>query len=285
MKYLVMETHPAYAVVLDERGRFLKTANLHYQVGQTVQDVVELRLPPARRPVWLRAAVAAAALAACLCLGFFGYYRPNFTPYGTLRLQINPDVEMTLSRSGRVLDLKGLNADGAALVSGFAYQGMDREDAASELVARAIVMGYLTDGGTVSVSVASEDADWQAHEAEEIWEELDEHYGSTIRIRMGEAAPDDVPQQAAQSTPANFALFFPDICLLHALARLPYGLQGFHLVGSLGLDVLTHGRHRTRPPRVWWSSERRAWYPWGTGSQRAPKRCHSGAGRSQRPRW
>ena len=46
MKYLVMETHPAYAVVLDERGRFLKTANLHYQVGQTVQDVVELRLPP-----------------------------------------------------------------------------------------------------------------------------------------------------------------------------------------------------------------------------------------------
>ena len=40
MKYLVMETHPAYAVVLDERGRFLKTANLHYQVGQTVQDVV-----------------------------------------------------------------------------------------------------------------------------------------------------------------------------------------------------------------------------------------------------
>ena len=203
MKYLVMETHPAYAVVLDERGRFLKTANLHYQVGQTVQDVVGLRLPPVRRPVWLRAAVAAAALAACLCLGFFGYYRPNFTPYGTLRLQINPDVEMTLSRSGRVLDLKGLNADGAALVSGFAYQGMDREDAASELVARAIVMGYLTDGGTVSVSVASEDADWQAHEAEEIWEELDEHYGSTIRIRMGEAAPDDVPQQAAQSTPAQ----------------------------------------------------------------------------------
>ena len=26
MKYLVMETHPAYAVVLDEEGRFLKAA-------------------------------------------------------------------------------------------------------------------------------------------------------------------------------------------------------------------------------------------------------------------
>ena len=37
MKYLVMETHPAYAVVLDEEGRFLKAANLRYQVGDTVQ--------------------------------------------------------------------------------------------------------------------------------------------------------------------------------------------------------------------------------------------------------
>ena len=123
MKYLVMETHPAYAVVLDERGRFLKTANLHYQVGQTVQDVVELRLPPARRPVWLRAAVAAAALAACLCLAFSAITGPTSPPMAPLRLQINPDVEMTLSRSGRVLDLKGLNADGAAWSRGLRTRG------------------------------------------------------------------------------------------------------------------------------------------------------------------
>ena len=36
MKYLVMECHPAYAVVLDEKGRFLKVANLNYEPGQTV---------------------------------------------------------------------------------------------------------------------------------------------------------------------------------------------------------------------------------------------------------
>ena len=34
MNYLVMEVHPAYAVVLDEEGRFLKAANLRYQVGE-----------------------------------------------------------------------------------------------------------------------------------------------------------------------------------------------------------------------------------------------------------
>ena len=104
MKYLVMETHPAYAVVLDERGRFLRAANLRYQVGQTVEDVVELQPSgPRRRP----RALWAAAAAACLLLaagGYWGYWRPNFIPYGTLRVQINPDVEFSVSRTDRVLD-------------------------------------------------------------------------------------------------------------------------------------------------------------------------------------
>ena len=50
MSYLVMEVHPAYAVVLDEEGRFLKAANLRYQVGDTVRDIVELRHPREKRP-------------------------------------------------------------------------------------------------------------------------------------------------------------------------------------------------------------------------------------------
>ena len=45
MKYLVMECHPAYAVVLTEDGRFLKAANMHYEVGQTVTEIIQLHLP------------------------------------------------------------------------------------------------------------------------------------------------------------------------------------------------------------------------------------------------
>ena len=87
MKYLVMEIHPAYAVVLDEEGRFLKAANLHYQVGDTVQNIVELQMPKAKPlPIWKPLSGLAAA-AACFCLVFFGYYQPNFTAYGTLRIQ------------------------------------------------------------------------------------------------------------------------------------------------------------------------------------------------------
>ena len=197
MKYLVMETHPAYAVVLDEDGRFLKAANLRYQVGDTVQDIVELRTPQKKVvPAWKPLSGLAAA-AACLCLVFFGWYQPNYTAYGTLRIQINPDVEMTVSRTDRVLDLEGLNADGEDLIEEYDYQGKDRETAANELVERAIDMGYLSDGETVSITVSSTDADWQAREETQVRAQLEARYGETIVIRLGsDPDPEVTPPQA-----------------------------------------------------------------------------------------
>ena len=151
MKYLVMETHPAYAVLLDEEGRFVRAANFRYQVGQKVEDAVLLREPAGKRD-WVKPVSGAVAAAACLTLtiaGYFGYYAPNFTAYGTLRMEINPSVQMTLSETGRVLDLDGLNADGETLAEGYDYQGKNRSQVAEELVERAIEMGFLSDGDTV----------------------------------------------------------------------------------------------------------------------------------------
>lgn len=200
MNYLVMETHPAYAVLLDEKGRFLKAANLRYQVGDVVQEIVEIQMPQRKViPIWkpLSGLIAAAA---CFCLVFFGYYQPNFTAYGTLRIQINPDVEMTVSRTDRVLDLEGLNADGEELIEGYSYRGKDRETAANELVERAIDMGYLSDGDTISITVSSSDADWQAREEAQIRAQLEERYGETIVIRLG-SDPDPVVTPPQSDSP------------------------------------------------------------------------------------
>ena len=187
-----MEVHPAYAVVLDEEGRFLKAANLRYQVGDTVRDIVELRRPRGKRPALWKPLSGVAGLAACLCLVFFGYYQPNFTPYGALRIQINPDVELTLSRTDRVLELEGLNEDGQSLIAGYEYSGKDREDVTEELVERAIDLGYLSGGETVSITVTSADADWQAREEQAAREDLEERYGETIVIQIG-PAPEEEP--------------------------------------------------------------------------------------------
>ena len=193
MNYLVMETHPAYAVVLDEGGRFLKAANLRYQVGDTVQEIVELRTPQKKPvPLW-KPLSGLVGLAACFCLVFFGYYQPNFIPYGALRIQINPDVELTLSRTDRVLELEGLNEDGQDLINGYNYSGKDREDVAGELVERAIHMGYLSGGETVAITATSSDAGWQAREELEARDDLEERYGDTIVIQIGSMSQ-ELPQ-------------------------------------------------------------------------------------------
>ena len=196
-----MEVHPAYAVVLDEEGRFLKAANLRYQVGDTVRDIVELRHPREKRPALWKPLSGVAGLAACLCIVFFGYYQPNFTPYGALRIQINPDVELTLSRTDRVLELEGLNADGQILIEGYDYGGKDREDVTEELVERAIGLGYLSDGETVSITVTSSDADWQIREEREAREDLEERYGETIVIQIGPADEEPVTEVVIPVTP------------------------------------------------------------------------------------
>ena len=40
MTYLVMECHPSYAIVLDNEGRMIKAANLGYQEGQVVGEII-----------------------------------------------------------------------------------------------------------------------------------------------------------------------------------------------------------------------------------------------------
>ncbi len=217
MKYLVMEVHPAYAVVLDEEGRFLKAANLRYQVGDTVQNIVELQKPKGKSTSLWKPLSGLAAAAACLCLVFFGYYQPNYTAYGTLRIQINPDVEMTVSRTDRVLDLEGLNEDGEDLIEGYSYKGKDRETAANELVERAIDMGYLADGETVSITVSSADADWQAREEAQVQAQLEERYGETIVIQLGSEPdpsvtppPTDPPEIVIPVTPPTSTGGDPD---------------------------------------------------------------------------
>ena len=57
--------------------------------GDTVRDIVELRRLKEKRPALWKPLSGVAGLAACLCIVFFGYYQPNFTPYGALRIQIN----------------------------------------------------------------------------------------------------------------------------------------------------------------------------------------------------
>ena len=186
MKYLVMECHPGYAVLLDEEGRFLKAANLHYEVGQTVQSPVLMREKPygRRRGRWIASGIMAAA-AACLLL-FFGvtYYQNNILTYSSIYLTINPEIQMDLNRKGIVVELTGTNEDGEELLEGYDGRGKDKITVSDELIDRAIEMGFLSEGGMVSFSIDSPDDALYQEYGKELMENVTEYLDGRITITI-----------------------------------------------------------------------------------------------------
>lgn len=218
MSYLVMECHPGYAVLLDEEGRFLKAANLRYEVGQTVYDPVLMKETAERQRHtmrWISSGIA--AIAACFLL-FFGihYYQKYLQPYSSIYLTINPTVQMDLNRQGTVVRLTGINEDGKALLEGYDSKGKDKVTVADELIDRAIEMGFLSEGGQVSFSIDSpDDALFQEYGTElrtKVTEHLDGRITITIEITnhqdgQGQESPESslspVPPLPSTSQPAS----------------------------------------------------------------------------------
>lgn len=182
MKYIVMECRPSYAIVLDEEGRFLRTANLRYEVGQTVEHVVLMREQKALSVRLRVLAGAAGAAAACLALTLgAGYYQTYVRTYSHIYMSINPDVQMDLNRKGTVVGLSGMNADGQALLADYDGKGKDKTLVADELIDRALDMGFLTAGGQVAFLIDAPE------------EELFEAYGIELRTQVGKQLEGSVP--------------------------------------------------------------------------------------------
>lgn len=210
MSYLVMECHPGYAVLLDEDGRFLKAANLRYEVGQTVYDPVLMKETTERQRHtmrWISSGIA--AIAACFLL-FFGihYYQKYLQPYSSIYLTINPTVQMDLNRQGTVVRLTGINEDGKALLEGYDSKGKDKVTVADELIDRAIEMGFLSEGGQVSFSIDSpDDALFQEYGTElrtKVTEHLDGRITITIEIvNHKDGQGQESPENSSSSTPSQ----------------------------------------------------------------------------------
>ncbi len=199
MTYLVMECHPGYAVVLDSRGRFWKAANCGYAVGQTVERIVKLRRPQRVRP-W-KPLLAAAA---CLAVVVLASWQLLLTTYGTVRMEINPDVTLAVSRLGYVVGAEAGNADGAALLEGYRWRFRTAETAAGDLAARAAEQGSLPDDGTVVLTVSSEHRRWQQETEAALLAAVADRVAASVTVTT-ERPADDVPEPPADEAPVDEA--------------------------------------------------------------------------------
>ena len=196
MTYLVMECHPSYAIVLDNEGRMIKAANMGYQEGQVVGEIIARQTPKA--PILFRLAPLAAA--ACLCLAVLGggAYGAYGMPYGTVEVRINPDVKMSVSYMDRVVGLEGVNEDGKKLIDQVSYKGRNSEYMTGILVERAMEMGYLTEGGTIYVAASGGSERWKAKRADAIRTGLDTLLkdGMPVEVHVESIGKDSLPAAA-----------------------------------------------------------------------------------------
>ena len=178
MKYIVMECHQAYAVLMDEESRFVHSANLHYKVGQVVTDpvIMESSEPSSRN---IRMIVTAAA-AACLVLfagSGYNYYAKNFKTHSTIVISTEANITMEINSKGKVLSLKSDSESGRELLKNYSGKGKDKKTVASEIIELEKSKGLLSEGDRVDFYVSSTDPDYTSslqQEMNDIKAKLDE---------------------------------------------------------------------------------------------------------------
>ncbi|MDO4732949.1 MAG: hypothetical protein Q4B50_05485, partial [Bacillota bacterium] len=206
MKYLVMECHSSYAILLDEEGRFLKAANLHYNVGQRVESPVLMREAEKSSTGNSKALIRIlSGLAACLLLFFgFRFYQSHLIIHSSIFLSINPAVQIDLNQQESVLRLQGSNADGCQLLEGYRGWGKDKVTVVDELIDRAIELGFLSEGGCVSFSIDAPDQLSFQKYGTELRTEVSSYLSDRMQVQI-EIYEYHKEEQAEEKQPQNAA--------------------------------------------------------------------------------
>ncbi len=185
MRYLVMDTKPSYAILLDEMGHMVYAANHSYKVGESVEnpDLLNTKI---KRP-WLKvAAITSPILAfACMILLFFNLKAPVApTLFARIYLTINPEVVMYVDREGTVFKLEGLDEDGRTLIDAYDFNNKDEVKVTNELLIRAKEMAFLNEGMGVTIEIDNQEA--LAEFGSELRKEATNNLGFTVELQIVE---------------------------------------------------------------------------------------------------
>lgn len=161
MKYIVMECHEGYAILMDEDSRFVNAANLHYKVGQSVTDpiIMDEQQRSGRIKMYVTRFAAAAACIGVLATAGTLYYTHNLKPYSTILISSDAKIRMSINRNGKVIEIKSDDEDGKELLKNYDGKGKDKLTAANEIIELEKEKGMISSGDTVNIYVDSEKND------------------------------------------------------------------------------------------------------------------------------
>ena len=159
MKYLVMENHFSYSIVLDEKGQFIKVANMGFDVGETIEQIYPInnktKINKSKKIITLLTGVAA-----CFIILFSVLYKQPLPVYASIYLNINPQFKIDVDKNGTILELKSLNNDAKSLTKDYKWKKKNIETLSKEIVRFSIDSGYLKNNGELEFSIDSTDENW-----------------------------------------------------------------------------------------------------------------------------
>ena len=161
MKYIVMECNEGYAVLMDEESRFVKAADLSYEVGQTVTDPLIMNSDEHRaRKITLHIS-RAAAVAACLVLMVSAgsiYYSRNLKPHSTVLISSDANIRLELNKKGKVLHIRCDDSIGREILKDYNGKGKDMLTVANEILELEKEKGVISNGDTVDFYIESDNS-------------------------------------------------------------------------------------------------------------------------------
>lgn len=190
-----MELGNKHAVVMTRDGEFIRVARRRqaWQLGEEI-DVPNL---VRKRPI-LMTSIASACAAAVILLfvmltgpgGLGGPGQPVVAAYITM--DINPSIELSVDADEVVLEARGLNEDGAAVLAELSLRGVPLEEAADMIVDRAAELDYLekyTELGAGTILITSTNVlEEQETEEEELLERVTQRVKQTMVAKHPEEA-------------------------------------------------------------------------------------------------
>lgn len=205
MKYLVMECHDAYAVLMDENARCVHAANLHYTVGQTVTDPVLMQddVPQSNHQIRRKILMRCAAAAACLLIAGgagFGYYLRNLKTRSTIMMSSDLKIMIELNSRGNVVCIKSDQPDVQAMLDQYDARYKSKLDVVRDLIELEKEQGILTEGDTVDLYLTTDDhSNYSAYKSE--LEQDNSAQDVTINVQPIEQLSDEKEPPAPPAPP------------------------------------------------------------------------------------
>lgn len=89
----------------------------------------------------------------CILFGNWLY----FTPIAAISFDLDSSMEVQINRFNRIVSIKGLNADGQALIDSLQIQHMDYKDGVDRILENEAMTSLLSEDEVLTISVITED--------------------------------------------------------------------------------------------------------------------------------